>query len=136
MTQCEQDKTQKDNMAGKAWNWIQMTHQLRHQESKDQQEPRTLHKWPVARPCHKDKGLTDCANLKVHRRGKLLKIILGSFLKAFDMEQSLQISNNDKDEHTEWSLKTLIMLNKLQVHTGKKSVLYAAQKKMTVIMAK
>jgi hypothetical protein len=52
------------------------------------------------------------------------------------MEQSLQISNNDKDEHTEWFLKTLIMLNKLQVHTGKKSVLYAAQKKMTVIMAK
>lgn len=77
-----------------------MTHQLRHQESKDKQEPRALHKWPAARPCHKDKGLADCANLKVHSGRKLLKIILGSLLKAFNMEQSLQIDNHDKDEQT------------------------------------
>lgn len=76
--------------------------------------------------------------MEVHGRGKLLKIILGGLLKAFDMEQSLEISKHDKDEHTATiPLKTLIMLiNKILVHTGKKSVLYAAQKKMTVIVAK
>jgi hypothetical protein len=57
MTQCEEDKTQKDNMAVRRETRFRRTHQLRHQESKDQQEPRTLHKWPAARPCHKDKGL-------------------------------------------------------------------------------
>jgi hypothetical protein len=54
----------------------------------------------LVRPRHKVKGLTDCADLKVHDRGKLLKIILDSLLKAFDMEQFLQIRNHKKDEQT------------------------------------
>jgi hypothetical protein len=53
-----------------------------------------------ARPRHKVKDMTDCADLKVHDRGKLLKIILDSLLKAFDMEQFPQISNHEKDEQT------------------------------------
>jgi hypothetical protein len=120
----------------KAWTWIETTHQLRHQESRHQQEPRTLHKGPAARSRHEDKGLADRADLKVYRRGKHLEIVVG---KAFDMEQSLQTTAMTKDEWTHWIIlpKTLKMLNKLLgLHTGKKSVLYAAQKKMTVIMAK
>src|SRR5688572_9062367 len=93
---------QKGNMAANhemEFRELQIAHQLRHQESKDQQEPRTLHKRPAARPCHKDEGLTYGADLKVHGRGKLLKIILGSFLKAFDTKHSLQIRNHDKGDH-------------------------------------
>jgi hypothetical protein len=53
-----------------------------------------------ARPRHKVKGMTDCADLKVYDRGKLLKIILYGLLKAFDMEQFLHISNHEKDDQT------------------------------------
>jgi hypothetical protein len=52
-----------------------------------------------ARPC-KLRALIDCADLKVHGRGKRMKITLGNFLKAFDMEQFLYISNHEKDGHT------------------------------------
>jgi hypothetical protein len=44
--------------------------------------------------------MTDCADLKVYDRGKLLKIILYGLLKAFDMEQFLHISNHEKDDQT------------------------------------
>lgn len=70
----------------------EITYQLSYKESKNQQESWALHKWPAARPSYEDEGLADCADLKIDSRCKLLKVILSSLFKAFNVKHSLKIS--------------------------------------------
>lgn len=66
------------------------THQLSNQESSDEKQTRALDKRPTAGSCDEDKGLTNGANLQVNCGGELSEVILGCFLKAFDLEYPLK----------------------------------------------